>query len=129
MGTRVLMGACLLVSLGIVSGCGGGRSNSGPVVAPADQAEADQIFATRCATCHGPQGRGNGPGSAGLNPQPRNFADTSWQGSVTDEHIAQIVQYGGPAVGRSAAMPANPDLQSKPGVVAGLVHHVRSLGQ
>lgn len=116
---------CALAVVVALSACGG---NSGPTVAPADQAEADQIFATRCSTCHGAQGRGDGPGSAGLNPHPRNFTDHDWQGTVSDDHIAQIIQYGGPAVGRSPAMPANPDLQAKPGVVAGLVHHVRSLG-
>jgi len=109
-----------------LAACGGG---SGPEVDPADQAAADEIFATRCSTCHGPHGRGDGPGSAGLNPHPRNFTDHDWQGNVSDDHIAQIIQYGGSAVGRSPAMPANPDLQAKPGVVDGLVHHVRSLGQ
>jgi mono/diheme cytochrome c family protein len=91
--------------------------------------EALQIFQTRCVTCHGPQGEGNGPGSAGLTPPPRNFRDPAWQTSVTDEHIEQIIQYGGAAVGRSPAMPANPDLTSKPEVVAALRAHVRSLGR
>ena len=57
----------------------------------------------------------------------RNFRDPAWQQSVTDQHIEQIVQYGGAAVGKSPAMPANPDLMSKPEVVAALRAHVRSL--
>jgi mono/diheme cytochrome c family protein len=89
--------------------------------------EAEQIFATRCATCHGPSGAGDGPGSAGLTPPPRNFQDPAWQASVSDEHITQIVLYGGAAVGRSPMMPGNPDLTGKPEVVAALVAHVRSL--
>lgn len=93
------------------------------------KAEALQIFESRCVTCHGPQGAGDGPASAGLTPHPRNFQDPAWQASVSDEHIEQIVQYGGAAVGRSPAMPANPDLMSKPEVVAALRAHVRSLGQ
>jgi mono/diheme cytochrome c family protein len=91
--------------------------------------EAEQIFATRCVTCHGPQGAGDGPASAGLTPPPRNFQDPAWQASVSDEHIEQIVQYGGAAVGRSAAMPANPDLMGKPEVVTALREYVRALGQ
>lgn len=91
--------------------------------------EAEQIFATRCTTCHGPQGAGDGPASAGLTPPPRNFQDPAWQASVSDEHIEQIVQYGGAAVGRSAAMPANPDLMGKPEVVTALREYVRALGQ
>lgn len=105
-----------------------------PAAAPAAipesaRAEAEQIFKTRCVTCHGPQGAGDGPASAGLTPPPRNFQDPAWQASVSDEHIEQIVQYGGAAVGRSAAMPANPDLMSKPEVVAALRAYVRALAK
>jgi len=104
---------------------------SAPAVAPAGaesaKEEAKQIFASRCATCHGVTGAGNGPASAGLDPKPRNFHDPVWQGSVTDEHIEQIIQYGGAAVGKSPAMPSNPDLTSKPEVVAALRAYVRSL--
>jgi mono/diheme cytochrome c family protein len=92
-------------------------------------AEAKQIFETRCFTCHGPQGAGDGPASKGLTPPPRNFQDPAWQKSVTDAHIEQIIQYGGAAVGRSPAMPGNPDLTSRPEVVAALRAHVRSLAR
>jgi mono/diheme cytochrome c family protein len=92
-------------------------------------AEADQIFATRCVTCHGSLGAGDGPGSAALDPKPRNFQDPAWQDSVTDEHIEKIVMYGGAAVGRSPTMPGNPDLMSKPEVVRALVEHVRGLAR
>jgi mono/diheme cytochrome c family protein len=91
--------------------------------------EAKQIFATRCFTCHGAEGAGNGPGSAALDPKPRNFQDAAWQASVTDEHIEKIVMYGGAAVGRSPTMPGNPDLMSKPEVVRALVAHVRGLAR
>lgn len=89
--------------------------------------EAEQIFATRCFTCHGPAGAGDGPGSAGLTPAPRDLQDPAWQQSVSDEHIEQIIQYGGSAVGRSPAMPGNPDLMSKPEIVAALRAHIRGL--
>ena len=80
-------------------------------------AEAAQIFATRCFTCHGPEGAGDGPGSVNLSPAPRNFQDPAWQAEVSDEHIANIIQYGGAAVGRSPTMPGNPDLTSKPAAI------------
>lgn len=117
----------LIMVLGSLVGCSG--QASGPTVSSHDQMEAEQVFRTRCSTCHGMQGRGDGPGSAGLNPHPRDFTDHSWQASVDDRHISQIIQFGGTAVGLPAAMPPNPDLQTKPGVVAGLVVKVRSLGQ
>ena len=99
------------------------------VDAVAAQAEAEKIFSERCVTCHGASGGGDGPASAGLVPKPRNFQDSAWQKSVSDEYIEQIVQYGGAAVGKSPAMPANPDLMSKPAVVAALRAHVRSLAK
>jgi mono/diheme cytochrome c family protein len=92
------------------------------------RAEAMRVFEQRCVTCHGPEGKGDGPGSVALTPKPRNFHDAEWQDSVTDEHIEQIIMYGGAAVGKSPMMPANPDLVSKPEIVAALRAHVRSLG-
>jgi mono/diheme cytochrome c family protein len=91
-------------------------------------AEAKETFGARCTPCHGPMGEGDGPASAGLTPRPRNFSDAAWQKEVSDEHIERIIQYGGAAVGRSPAMPPNPDLTGKPEVVQGLRAHIRSLG-
>lgn len=103
------------------------RAASPSAVDPAAENEAKEIFSNRCTPCHGPQGGGDGPASAGFDPHPANFNSAQWQSSVTDEHIEQIVQYGGAAVGKSAAMPANPDLMSKPDVVKALRMHIRSL--
>ena len=97
--------------------------------AEATRQAAVEIFQTRCTTCHGAGGTGDGPGSAALDPKPRNFQDAEWQASVTDEHIHNIILYGGAAVGRSPAMPSNPDLVAKPEVVDALVAHLRSLGR
>jgi mono/diheme cytochrome c family protein len=139
--------AASLLTLG--PGCGPGEEPSAPprpaeTTAPAPPAPAgksgatpsaaareaaNQIFATRCTPCHGPEGKGNGPASAGLTPPPRDFHDPAFQTRVSDEHIEQIIQYGGVAVGLSPAMPANPDLTSKPEVVAALREKIRSFGR
>src|SRR5580765_6321748 len=44
----------------------------GAAVAPSATAGA-RIYARHCATCHGPDGRGNGPGAPSLIPRPRDF--------------------------------------------------------
>lgn len=141
--------ALFAFALAGATGCGGGEETAGASAdaeaaapapdaetAPADDAttvsaeareEARKIFESRCYTCHGKQGRGDGPGSSGLDPQPRDLTDPEWQTSVTDEHIERIILYGGAAVGLSPAMPANPDLSGRPDVVAALVEHVRNL--
>jgi len=89
--------------------------------------EAQELFTTRCSVCHGAGGKGDGPGAAGLNPKPRNLTDPEWQKSVDDAYIEKIIQYGGMAVGKSAAMPNNPDLAAKPDVVKGIRAIVRGL--
>jgi hypothetical protein len=102
----------------------------GDGLSPAEAtAEATKIFSMRCTPCHGPEGRGDGPASAALTPHPRNFHDGAWQKQASDEHIEKIIQFGGAAVGKSPAMPPNPDLTDKPSVVAALKDHIRTLGQ
>ncbi len=92
-------------------------------------AEAAEIFKTRCSTCHGLEGKGDGAAAAALNPKPRTFTDKEWQKSVTDEHIEKIIVGGGASVGKSALMPPNPDLADKKEVVAALRATVRKLGE
>jgi mono/diheme cytochrome c family protein len=144
--TRALAAGSLL-SLGLLSACGGGAGSNadaskqsaastagGPATASAEitpdiRQQAQQIFATRCAVCHGAEGRGDGPGGAALDPRPRNYHDSAWQDSVSDTEIEQAILYGGAAVGRSPAMVGNPDLGSKPAIVAALREIVRNFGK
>lgn len=136
--TLVLLG----LALALASGCDDKKESSTTEAAPkaakaaADPAakemtpavikEAEEVFAGRCTPCHGPTGHGDGAASAGLTPKPANFSEPAWQASVTDEHIEKAIAYGGAAVGKSAAMPPNPDLADKP-VIQGLRQHIRSL--
>lgn len=96
---------------------------------PAAVKEAQEIYVARCNMCHGPAGKGDGPAGAALSPKPRDLGDPAWQKSVTDEHIEKIILNGGPAVGKSPLMPANPDLSSKPDVIKALRAMVRGFGQ
>lgn len=93
------------------------------VVADAEGAKA--IFDARCVACHGSGGHGDGVGAAALNPKPQDYTDSAWQASVSDEEIATAIVKGGLGVGKSAIMPANPDLKDKPAVVKGLVDMIR----
>ena len=90
---------------------------------------AREVFTSRCAACHGAEGKGNGPGAVALNPKPRNYHDRDWQSRVTDDDIKKTITFGGAAVGKSPMMPASPDLEQKPEVVDGLVRLVRDFGK
>jgi mono/diheme cytochrome c family protein len=97
-----------------------------PPSPPADPAaDAKSLFRTKCVACHGDHGAGDGPGAAAIVPKPRAFADAEWQASATDEHIKKIILEGGPAVGKSPAMPPNPELKGKDEVLSALVKIIR----
>jgi mono/diheme cytochrome c family protein len=100
----------------------------GPDLSPTQaRQEAEKIWAERCTNCHGPRGLGDGPGALILRVKPRALADSGWQASVTDEHIATVIVDGGQSVGLSPDMAANPDLKTQPEVLDALVQYVRSL--
>jgi mono/diheme cytochrome c family protein len=107
---------------------GADATASSGAVSASDRKAAEEIFTSRCVTCHGSTGKGDGPASAALNPKPRSFGDAAWQKSVTDEHIEKVIAQGGPAAGKSPLMPPNPDLAGKP-VVKALREKVRSFAK
>ena len=90
-----------------------GKTN--PLGADAASAGAD-VFKNNCEACHGPQGHGDGPAGAALDPKPRNLPDlaktvsddyffwristgkdgtsmVAWKGVLTDEQIWQAVAF------------------------------------
>lgn len=96
-----------------------------PTAAAAPQQSAQEVYNMRCVPCHGSSGLGDGPAAAALTPKPRNYKDAEWQKTVTDDQLKKTILYGGAAVGKSAAMPSQPDLESKPEVLDGLVKIIR----
>lgn len=109
------------------TGAAAGAPDAATAPAEDPKREAQEVFASRCAACHGPAGQGDGPASAALKPKPRDLQDPAWQRSVTDQHIERIIEGGGAAVGKSPLMPPNPDLAGRP-VIQALREHVRGLG-
>lgn len=58
------------------------------------------LFVTMCASCHGEDGEGGGPGAAALNPPPRNFvSEESWINGRTLSGIYTTLQEGIPGTG------------------------------
>jgi len=131
----------IVIALALAAGCGkkseasqpGSASESGSAAVattgPSATEEARTMFKTLCATCHGESGTGDGPGAAALTPKPRNYTDKAWQASVTDDQIRNTILMGGAAVGKSPAMPAQPQLKEKPEVVDALIRIVRTFGK
>lgn len=99
-----------------------------PPASPAAQSPADEakaVFSSRCVACHGASGKGDGVAAVALVPRPRDYTDHAWQAGVTDDLIRKVIVEGGPAVGKSPLMPANPDLADKKAVADELLKLVR----
>lgn len=114
------------------SGVPGAPTESGPGAkqpAPGAADQAQKMFVTVCAMCHGADGTGNGPAAEALNPKPRNYTDPAWQASVTDDEIKKTILLGGQGVGKSASMPGQPQLKDQPEVLDGLVKIIRGFGK
>ena len=92
-----------------------------------------RVFATYCATCHGPGGKGDGVAAAGLNPKPASFVtrtfkyDPNGNGTKGDlEDIQAIVHDGAAKHGGSPLMTAWPMLS--PEQLQAVGEHVVALG-
>jgi len=116
--------AILVLSLALGAGCGGGSEPAEapepaaqapapePAPAPAQPAAAGapdlaagaRLYATYCASCHGPEGAGDGPVAAGLNPKPAAHNDGTYMRTLSDEHLFKVIKEGGPSVGKSPLM-------------------------
>ncbi len=89
--------AAIVVALVTLVACGGG----GPAdhAAPAPEAPGPRgasIYALRCAPCHGPEGGGDGPAAASIDPKPRNFRDAAFWHGRTAEQLRLVVRQGKP---------------------------------
>ena len=85
-------------------------------------------FDSLCASCHGPEGKADGPAVQAMNPKPRNFHDKAWQAKVDDAHIIKVITQGGGAAGLSSMMPAMGAMLND-GEVAGIVKMIRDWGK
>lgn len=67
--------------------------------------EGRALFLHYCATCHGPEGHGDGFNSYNLDPKPRDLSDPAFQQARSDEDLRAVIRMGGGAAGLSTAMP------------------------
>lgn len=79
------------------------------------------LFVTMCASCHGEDGKGNGPGAAALNPPPRNFEiEEGWKNGITLSGIYTTLQEGIPGTGMISYEILTPKDKFS------LIHYIRS---
>ncbi len=69
----------------------------------AQEARGHRVFRQRCATCHGPQGRGDGQNAYNLQPPPPDFQESLAKVPRADRK--RIIEGGTAALGRSPMCP------------------------
>ncbi|WP_447975395.1 c-type cytochrome [Nitrospira sp. Kam-Ns4a] len=94
----VLLAPCLALSLGAAA----------KGLPPGDPQRGKPIFEQRCAVCHGPQGRGDGPEAPFLSPRPASLISAATSVKSDAELLATIAN-GKPRT----AMPAWKDVLSE----------------
>jgi mono/diheme cytochrome c family protein len=82
----------------------------------------NKVYQDRCALCHGPEGKGEGPAAAALNPKPRNHTDGAYMNSRTDAQLLEVIRHG------KGGMPAWGGVLSETEIQA-VLKHVRSLAK
>jgi mono/diheme cytochrome c family protein len=125
-----------MVTYALLLGCSGKKPSdkpppSGPIdVEPPHQDDdtltytdlGSKVYAERCALCHGPQGKGDGPAAAAMNPKPRNHTDGSYMHTRTDAQLLEVIRHG------KGSMPAWEGILSEQEIQA-VLKHVRSLAK
>jgi mono/diheme cytochrome c family protein len=81
-----------------------GNVNVAELLKPSPElvAKGKTLFAVNCASCHGPEGFGNGPASSALNPKPRNFHESYMRFGGGVARIVQTISTGSPGTGMAA---------------------------
>jgi mono/diheme cytochrome c family protein len=81
-----------------------------------------EIYADKCAMCHGTEGKGDGMAAAAFDPKPTNFADPEFQAARTDDELAKAISDGSGTMPGFAQQLSAEEIQS-------LVNYIRELGQ
>jgi mono/diheme cytochrome c family protein len=67
-----------------------------PGLAEANATAGKAMFEAHCVTCHGADGKGAGPGAAGLNPPPGDLTDRFHARFYSDAGRVSILRNGSP---------------------------------
>src|SRR4030095_2344849 len=96
----------LVLGLFCAAGCGGSKTETGGGGGSGDIAAGKAKFEQICATCHGVDGKGDGPAAAALTPKPRDYTNAAYMKTRTDDQLRKVIKEGGAASGFSPVMPA-----------------------
>lgn len=93
-----------------------------------DMAAGRALYQQYCSTCHGPQGKGDGPAATTMTPKPRDHTDGRYMNALSDAHLTTVIREGGAAVQRSPLMPPWKGTLS-PQQIVDIVTYLRTLAE
>jgi mono/diheme cytochrome c family protein len=93
---------------------------------PATGSPARTLYDAHCAICHGPHGKGDGPGARVIGQTMPDFPDAAAMSRVNDRFLFEIIKKGSSQFGRSNAMPSW-GMQLSDRQIQALVVFIRSL--
>jgi mono/diheme cytochrome c family protein len=96
--SSALVGLALVVSVLVTAALAAAQSP-----APQDLTRGKELYARHCSGCHGEDGRGE---AKTFRPNVGNLAVKVLMDELSDEYLFAVIQKGGAAVGKYAAMPA-----------------------
>ena len=96
---RTLMGLALLAPMILVAYAATAQNRA----TASNTSKGREIYLRYCAGCHGEDGRGE---AKTFRPNVGNLAVKQLMDELSDEYLFTVIQKGGAAVGKNAAMPA-----------------------
>ena len=119
--------AIMILSAVIMSACsgGGGTASSDYQTPPAEYAgmtdpvsgdsaaiaAGKDIYEAKCATCHGPEAKGDGPAGSALDPKPSNLVVVA--GEASDAYMYWRIAEGGAMDPFNSSMPPHKSTMSE----------------
>lgn len=100
---------------------GGSKLKNAWIATPELIARGREQFNAQCVACHGPNGQGNGPAAAALNPPPRNFTvNEGWKNGRKTTMVFKTLKEGLGGMPAFSSLPVDDRWA--------LAHYVISLG-
>ncbi len=102
---------------------------SGEALAERDSKAWAKFFKSlRCASCHGKDGKGQGPAAKAMKIKTADWTDKAVMEMLKDDFLKEIIGKGGKAVSKSKRMPGY-SKKLKPADVVDMVAYIRSFSK
>jgi mono/diheme cytochrome c family protein len=86
------------------------------------------IYEVNCASCHGPEGKGDGPAAVGFDPMPADLSDAHLMEDMSDGALFWRISEGGMMEPFNSTMPAWEDSLSEDEIWQ-VITHIREFAE